>query len=64
MAHLGDSFHPGQEVPESGFYECDAGGSHRWSVNVRGHRFAPLPDGCKRHGRALKKTTAAAARNK
>jgi hypothetical protein len=33
MAHVGDSFHPGQKVPESGFYECDAGDSHRWSVN-------------------------------
>jgi len=60
MAHVGDSFHPGHEVPESGFYECDAGDSHRWSVNVKGHRFPPLPDGCKGHGWVLKNTTAAA----
>ena len=60
MARVGDNFHPGQEVPTSGFYECDAGDSHRWSVNVKGHRFPPLPDGSKGHGRVLKNATAAA----
>ena len=29
MAQVVDSFHPGQEVPESGFYERDVGDSHR-----------------------------------
>lgn len=58
---VGESFHPGQEVPEvPGFYEYDAGDSHRWSVNVKGHRFPPLPDGCKGRGWVLKNTTAAA----
>jgi len=60
LAHVGDSFHPAQEVPEPGFCECDAGDSHRWSVNVSGHRFPQLPDGCKGHGWVLKNTTAAA----
>ena len=43
-----------------GFYECVAGDKHSWSVNVRGHRFPPLPDGCKGGGWVLKNTTAAA----
>jgi len=52
---------PAQEVPASGFYECDAGDNHRWSVNVKGQRFPPpLPDGCTGHGWVLKNTTAAA----
>jgi hypothetical protein len=34
--------------------------SHPWSVNVKGHRFPPLPDGCKGHGWGLKNTTATA----
>jgi hypothetical protein len=49
------SFHPGQEIPESGFY---AGDSHRWSVNVKGHPYPPLPDSCQGHGRVLKNTIA------
>jgi len=60
MATTGDVFRPGQEVPQSGFYECDAGDKHSWSVNVRGHRFPPLPGGCKGGGWVLKNTTAAA----
>ena len=55
MARVGVSFHPGQEVTESGVYECDASDSYRCSVNVKGHRFPPLPDGW-----LLKNTTAAA----
>jgi hypothetical protein len=47
MAQVGDSFHPGEYVPVSGFYECDAADKHSWSVDVKGHRFPPLPDGCK-----------------
>ncbi len=57
MANIGDTFHPGMEVPDSEFYECDANEGHKWSVNVRGHRFPPLLDGCKGHGWVLKERT-------
>ncbi|MFJ6940191.1 hypothetical protein [Streptomyces sp. NPDC101132] len=40
------SWHPGEIVPASGIYECDCGGEHHWSTDVRGHRFPPLPDVC------------------
>ncbi|MFF3671670.1 hypothetical protein [Microtetraspora malaysiensis] len=41
-------------VPESGIYECDSGCGHQWSTDVKGHRFPPLPDGCKGGGWKLK----------
>jgi hypothetical protein len=60
MVQVGDSFHPGEYVPVSGFYECDSGDKHSWSVDVKGHRFPPLPDGCKGGNWVLKNTTGAA----
>ncbi|MCH6163112.1 YjzC family protein [Streptomyces marispadix] len=39
-------FRPGEVVPQSGIYGCDCGSRHRWSTDVRGHRFPPLPAGC------------------
>jgi hypothetical protein len=44
---VGDKFKPGQVVPVSGFYECDATCNHEWSTDVSGHRFPPLPTGCR-----------------
>jgi hypothetical protein len=41
-------FHPGEIVPQSGIYQCDSGCGHPFeSTDVRGHRFPPLPDGCR-----------------
>jgi hypothetical protein len=45
-----ETFRPGEKVPASGIYECDSGCGHRWSTDVKGHRFPPLPDGCKGGG--------------
>jgi expansin (peptidoglycan-binding protein) len=43
-----DGFRPGQVVPASGIYRCDTGCGHSYaSTDVRGHRFPPLPDGCR-----------------
>jgi hypothetical protein len=50
MAHVGVSFHPDQEGPESGVYECDADDSHCWSVTFRGHRFHHCRTAAKGHG--------------
>ncbi|MCW2879466.1 MAG: hypothetical protein JWQ95_3566 [Sphaerisporangium sp.] len=50
MAAAGQSHHPGTHVRESGIYECDAGDGHRWSTDVKGNVFPPLPDGCKGGG--------------
>ncbi|WP_433415000.1 hypothetical protein ACQP1V_36180 [Microtetraspora malaysiensis] len=49
-----ESYRPGMIVPESGIYECDSGCGHQWSTDVKGHRFPPLPDGCKGGGWKLK----------
>jgi hypothetical protein len=46
QAEPGDAFRPGEIVPTSGIYECDAGCGHQWSTNVKGHRFPPMHDGC------------------
>ncbi|MEU5959361.1 hypothetical protein [Streptomyces sp. NPDC047525] len=37
---------PGEIVPESGIYECECGEHHRYSADVRGHRFPPLSAAC------------------
>jgi hypothetical protein len=50
-------FHPGEIVPESGIYECDSGCGHRWSTDVKGHRFPPLHDGCTGKGWKLAQAT-------
>ena len=47
MANVGDSFRPGEQVPDSGLYVCDSDGRHRWSVQLRGERFPELPVECK-----------------
>ncbi|MEU5689665.1 hypothetical protein [Streptomyces venezuelae] len=39
-------FKPGEIVPESGIYECECGQHHRYSTDVRGHRFPPPHQGC------------------
>jgi hypothetical protein len=50
-------FHPGQVVPRSGIYRCDVPGhDHSYeSTDVAGHRFPPLPDGCRGGGRVLER---------
>jgi hypothetical protein len=48
MVERGDSFRPGEIVPASGIYRCDAGCGHGFeSTDVKGHRFPPLPNGCR-----------------
>jgi hypothetical protein len=52
-------FHPGQIVPASGIYRC-AGGEddddHFFeSTDVKGHRFPPLPGGCRGGGWVLER---------
>ncbi|MFB6962143.1 hypothetical protein ACFCYB_35485 [Streptomyces sp. NPDC056309] len=47
-------FHPGEIVPDSGIYECDCGQHHKYSTNVKGHRFPPLHDTCSGSGWKLK----------
>lgn len=37
---------PGERAPVSGFYDCDAGGGHRWSTDVKGHPMLTLPEEC------------------
>ncbi|MCW2901124.1 MAG: hypothetical protein JWO67_3389 [Streptosporangiaceae bacterium] len=46
----GDLHSPGEIVPESGFYECDGDDEHRWSTDVSGHRFPPMPQACRGSG--------------
>jgi hypothetical protein len=46
MAQIGDSFLPGEEVPDSGLYVCDTDDGKYWSVQLRGGRFPPLPSEC------------------
>lgn len=57
QAEPGDVFHPGQKVPSSGIYECDAGCGHQYSTNVKGHRFPPMQDGCPGKGWKLASKT-------
>ena len=38
-------YHPGGLVPASGMYECECAQRHRYSADVRGHRFPPLQEG-------------------
>jgi hypothetical protein len=53
----GDVFHPGEIVPASGIYECDAGCGHQYSTDVEGHRFPPMRAGCAGKGwKLLSKT--------
>ncbi len=47
MASVGDKFKPGEIVPDSAFYQCDAACNHEYSTDVKGHRFPPLPSGCR-----------------
>ncbi|WP_040339421.1 hypothetical protein [Candidatus Blastococcus massiliensis] len=57
MALDEDTFHPGQMVPRSGIYRCSEGhGDHAYeSTDVKGHRFPPLPDGCRGEGWRLER---------
>jgi hypothetical protein len=50
QASEGDIFRPGEIVPVSGIYECDSGCGHRYSTDVKGHRFPPTQDGCSGEG--------------
>ncbi|MDH2388580.1 hypothetical protein QCN29_07235 [Streptomyces sp. HNM0663] len=50
------SRHPGEIMPASGIYECDCGGGHHWSTDVKGHRFPPLSAGCSGESWALQKS--------
>jgi hypothetical protein len=45
MAEVGETYRPGEEAPESGFYECDCPERHRYSTNVAGHTLPPMPAG-------------------
>jgi hypothetical protein len=49
-------YKPGQRVPVSGIYVCDAGCGHRYSVDVKGHRFPPTPPGCSGSGWRLERS--------
>lgn len=40
------TFRPGEQVPVSGIYECDCGQNHRFSTDVKGHPFPPVPEDC------------------
>jgi hypothetical protein len=52
-------FHPGQIVPRSGIYRCDGHDEdHAYeSTDVAGHRFPPLPRGCRGEGWVLERAT-------
>lgn len=43
MAQIGDTFSPGEFVPNSGIYVCTqcGGGQIEFSTDVAGHRFPP-----------------------
>lgn len=43
MAYVGQTFNPGDVVPESGIYACSqcSGGQISYSTDVKGHRFPP-----------------------
>jgi hypothetical protein len=50
-------FHPGQIVPMSGIYRCTGGTDEHVfeSTDVKGHRFPPLPAGCRGEGWVLER---------
>jgi hypothetical protein len=55
------AFHPGQVVPVSGIYRCDDAGDdgHAFeSTDVKGHRFPPMPHGCRGAGWVLEHAAA------
>jgi hypothetical protein len=59
MANDTDVFRPGQIVPVSGIYRCDARCGHSFeSTDVRGHRFPPLPGDCSGGGWTLERAAA------
>ena len=60
MANDTTVFHPGQIVPVSGIYRCDGEtcGHAFESTDVKGHRFPPLPRGCRSSGWVLEKAAA------
>jgi hypothetical protein len=42
MSNVGQSFNPGDVVPESGIYSCTGcNGTMSFSTDVHGHRFPP-----------------------
>ena len=42
MAYVGQTFSPGDVVPESGIYACSScSGRRSFSTDVHGHRFPP-----------------------
>ena len=55
LASVGEKFKPGEVVPDSGFYECDGSCSHEYSTDVKGHRFPPVPAGCRGSNWVLKR---------
>jgi hypothetical protein len=48
-------YKPGQRVPVSGIYVCETGCGHRYSVDVKGHRFPPTPPDCQGSGWRLQR---------
>ncbi|MEU6812932.1 hypothetical protein ABZ920_28920 [Streptomyces sp. NPDC046831] len=55
MSQASEKAHrPGQVVPVSGIYECDCGEHHRYSTDIKGHRFPPLPHDCTGSGWILR----------
>jgi hypothetical protein len=61
MVETGQFFRPGELVPASGIYRCDVDEheEHRFeSTDVRGHRFPPLPGGCRGGHWVLERATA------
>jgi len=61
MVETGQFFRPGELVPVSGIYRCgvDEHEDHRFeSTDVRGHRFPPLPGGCRGGHWVLERATA------
>jgi hypothetical protein len=57
----GDVFKPGQRVPVSGIYECNADCRHTWSADVKSDHFPPLQDDCTAHGWKLTAKTPSGA---
>ena len=42
MANIGDTFAPGDTVPDSGFYECtNCRDKQKFSTDVKGNTFPP-----------------------
>jgi hypothetical protein len=59
MAEESRTFHPGSIVPASGIYRCSGGHDEHVfeSTDVRGHRFPPLPGGCRGEGWVLERAS-------